>query len=335
MKNGVGLSFGHGKSAKSLNKKLALATIMALTLGFGSAAQASENFGLPKDVSKIQQKDFRIRHLRTQAPQKLVVNNDVKTTSSGGKISVLTGTPTGAAAPTPTLDDMQSKAPTVLPTLGQYTLTELTGSMAVPDGAQVIGFNGKRYYFTPAETTVEKANMLSYLAGSMAAAYTTTGASSTNYLFTDGTNYWTIDTTKLPTSSYTLTAAETPAHWGIDINGTTYDLQMRDQGTGDQSLYFKWDTTSGRKLTPDGATSESNDLVVKANGGTGDSATYYKWVQSNGNWQLTTEGADSEHYNFIGKHDATSLNRVSTGTGQDVTGDFFGKSISSSSSYES
>ena len=67
-------------------------------LGFGSAAQASENFGLPKDVSKIQQKDFRIRHLRTQAPQKLVVNNDVKTTSSSGKINVrgsVTGSSTG------------------------------------------------------------------------------------------------------------------------------------------------------------------------------------------------------------------------------------------------
>ena len=113
--------------------------------------------------------------------------------------AVNSGVANAATTLSPTLDDLQSKASTVLPTLGKYTLTELTGTATAPTGTQEIGFNGKRYYFTPAETTPEKANMLSYLAGSMAVAYKT--GTDSNYLFKVGSTYYTIDTTKLPKSA--------------------------------------------------------------------------------------------------------------------------------------
>ena len=163
--------------------------------------------------------------------------------SRSGRSLSMTGTPTGAAAPTPTLDKMKSKASAVLPTLGKYTLTELTGTAKAPAGTQEIGFNGKRYYFTPAETTAEKANMLSYLAGSMAVAYKT--GTDSNYLFTDGTNYYTIDTEKLPTSVYTLT------------EGTSADYDIK---SGDDYYKFNFKTNESDIATYTAGTSSKYDF---------------------------------------------------------------------------
>ena len=170
-------------------------------------------------------------------------NSDFRISSN--RISTLTPTERGiatgfAAELKPTIDDLHAKASTVLPTLGKYTLTELTDSATAPDGTVEIGFNGKRYYYTPNETTTEKANMLSYLAGSMAVAYTTTGATSTNYLFTDGTNYYTIDTTKLPTSVYTVTTEGASA--------SSYDIKTTD---GTNSNYYNFDLNNN-KITNNG-----------------------------------------------------------------------------------
>ena len=166
------------------------------------------------------------------------LNNEIATVVSLPR-NDMRGTVTGFAAPTPTLDEMQSNASDVLPTLGKYTLTGLTGTEKAPTGTQEIGFNGKRYYFTPAETTTEKANMLSYLAGSMAVAYTTTGASSTNYLFKAGSTYYTIDTTKLPTSGYAWDTAGRLVNL-TDGTSSNYDfsvIQSDSEGSTTTNYY--------------------------------------------------------------------------------------------------
>ena len=190
---------------------------------------------------------------------------------------------------TGTMDELRSKASTVMPTLGHYSLTTEKGT-----NTRSIVINGTTYYYTPSEDSQEKLNMLDYLAGSSTVALQT--GSSTNYVFNVGSTYYTFDTTKLPQSAYTLTEKATPEHWGMTLptwNETTqqyedktYDLVLRDQGTGTESFYYKWDTSgTDRKLTMDGATSGDNVLVAK--------------------------------------HNASSHERITSGSGGDVTDDFF------------
>ncbi|MBP5352982.1 MAG: hypothetical protein J6Y91_04380, partial [Alphaproteobacteria bacterium] len=113
-----------------------------------------------------------------------------------------------AAAPKPTLDDLQSKTEekiSILGTyLGTYALTELGSSETAPAGTTAISFNGKRYYYTtPTTLDADKTNMLKYLSGSTAVAMTSTGATAANSVFSiSGTNY-TFDKTKLPVSVWT------------------------------------------------------------------------------------------------------------------------------------
>ena len=155
------------------------------------------------------------------------------------------GITTGGAAPTPTLDDLQSKASTVMPTLsGKYDLATEEG-----ENTRSIVINGTTYYYTPNEDSQDKLNMLDYLAGSSSvpdALIVDTSATTEHYLFKAGETYYTFDTTKLPVSSYTGTTysdfafKNNPSDVATFENGASgnYDVKVSFDNNSDHTKYY-------------------------------------------------------------------------------------------------
>ena len=151
----------------------------------------------------------------------------------------------------PVLDYMKAHAPSYLEgEHAQYTLDTAQG-----ENTHYILIDGTKYYYTPAESSSEKNNYLTYLAGT---ALTTAGASSDNYVFTDGTNYYTFDTSNLPSSAYTLTTE------GADAEN--YDISTTD---GDTTTYYKFDINNENVTA---GTEDDYDFSVDLPNGT----KYYK-----------------------------------------------------------
>ena len=155
------------------------------------------------------------------------------------------GITTGGAAPTPTLDDLQSNASTVMPTLsGKYDLATEEG-----ENTRSIVINGTTYYYTPNEDSQDKLNMLDYLAGSSSvpdALIVDTSATTEHYLFKAGETYYTFDTTKLPVSSYTGTTysdfafKNNPSDVATFENGASgnYDVKVSFDNNSDHTKYY-------------------------------------------------------------------------------------------------
>ncbi|MBO6281203.1 MAG: hypothetical protein J6N49_01590 [Alphaproteobacteria bacterium] len=227
-----------------------------------------------------------------------------------GAVGAVSVTNANAAVPTPTLNDMNTKAESFT-TTSHYTLTTTqdtnTNFLLLDNGSGTL----TQYWYTPAEDTAEKNNILNYLAG---VALTTEGADEEHYVFKQGTTYYKFDMSKpRPASSYTLTESASPAHWKIVIN-KNYDLVLKNRGTGNENIYYKW------SVNPDGTsrkfvkgTAGANDLIVKANAGSGNTNVYYKWTtDAKGNLSLTSTGASSSDYDFIAKYNS-AVGTVQTG----------------------
>ncbi len=132
-------------------------------------------------------------------------------------------TPAEALSVSPILDYMASHAPSYLESdHAKYTLTTDQG-----ENTHFILINGTKYYYTPAEQTAEQNNYLVFLTGT---ALTQTGATSENYVFTDGTNYYTFDTSNLPSSSYILTTE--------GANEDDYNIKIIK---GEDTTYYTFD----------------------------------------------------------------------------------------------
>lgn len=102
------------------------------------------------------------------------------------------GYSTGFAAPEPTLYRLQTEEVTYLGNTHHYAV-----STDSSQGTHYLYINGTKYYFTPNANDKTIVN----LANSGAAALI--AGTAEDYVYTDGTNYWKYDTTKLATSSYT------------------------------------------------------------------------------------------------------------------------------------
>jgi len=199
----------------AFSKALVYAAITGL-VSFGGYAYAEEinaydNLTSPAAVRKYVNTH---RYKKINKPNLVFNKSSLKTTASkGGEITGFAamqrhsealaeesqnfakgGSITGFAAPnTPTLDEMATKASSFTPSQ-QYELKTAKGS-----NTHFLILNGKQYWYTPNEGSADKNNILTYLAG---CALTTTGASESNYVFKQGTNYYTFDKTNLPTSGY-------------------------------------------------------------------------------------------------------------------------------------
>ena len=282
-------------------KALTVAALATLCLGFGvdsaDAQEADKNMSL---AGASVASDAAI-HNSEKAGLLHFVRNDIS------------GTPTGfaAEAPTPTLDDMNDKASSFT-TTSNYTLTtDSTGKtnfLLLDNGSGTL----TKYWYTPNEGTAEKNNILNYLTGVSLVETTDT----TNYVFTTGSKYYTFDMEKpRPTSAYTLTKADSGSFL-VNIDGTTYNVGVKDQGTGDQNLYFKWDNSgTNRKIT--NGTSSDKDFTAKVSAGTGDTNAYYKWTTVDGNLQLTA--GESSNYNLIAKYSTAGTTVTQTGNTVYVT----------------
>ena len=102
-----------------------------------------------------------------------------------------------AAVPTPTLDDMNTKAENFTSSQ-KYNLTTTqdtnTNFLLLDNGSGTL----TQYWYTPIEGTVEKNNILNYLAGVALAE-----SDSSDYVFTNGTKYYKFDMSKSrPVSGY-------------------------------------------------------------------------------------------------------------------------------------
>ena len=118
------------------------------------------------------------------------------------------------AALTSTLDKIKSESETYLSGTHHYTLS--TDSSA---GTNKIMIGGVTYYYTPQQNDTVIVN----LANTGGAALTTTGASASNYVFTDGTNYYTYDTSKLATSGIKISTTSTGAAGEQTVTQTKAD----------------------------------------------------------------------------------------------------------------
>ncbi|MEE6206993.1 MAG: hypothetical protein VZR95_02955, partial [Alphaproteobacteria bacterium] len=145
-----------------------------------------------------------------------------------------------AAAPKPTLDDMNTKAST-FSTTSHYDLATTQGTnthfLLLDNGSGVL----TQYWYTPAEDTAEKNNILNYLAG---VALTTEGADEEHYVFKQGTTYYKFDMSKpRPASIYEYTG-DTVDTFAFKNNST--DIATFTDGTSsnyDVAVKLNKDTT--------------------------------------------------------------------------------------------
>ena len=134
---------------------------------------------------------------------------------------------TGAAAPTPTLDGMQTEAANnAVPNAKTYFNIEspyvLTAGSSTATTDTNISYNGQIYHYTtPTNLDSVKAAMLNYLSGSTSVALTSTGATAANSVFSIGGVNYTFATGNLPESVYTISEVQSTGTWNW-TDGTKY-----------------------------------------------------------------------------------------------------------------
>ena len=254
-----------------------------------------------------------MRHLRKTS------NTNNKNAGFIGLAREKTRTITGyAASITPTIDDMSTRSQTFTPT-GHYELTTTPGS-----NTHFIVINGTKYYYTPSEGTVEKNSILAYLAGT---TLTTTGASSSNYVFKQGSTYYTFDTSKLPSSVYSLSEVSSTDPYNFVADGKYYHIDF----PGRTNLYTT--VSDAEPATVTGKTKGS--LTVKLPNNENRTVWYQydtdKKTSDRINDSIASDGSNVQGKVFAGisgSLDGSAIYNSQDKSTVDIAADFIGNSIS-------
>ena len=136
---------------------------------------------------------------------------------------------TACAIPILRLLSIKAEETEYLESVHQYTLSN--------SGTQKIIINGTTYYFTPQEGDTNIVN----LANTGSAAIVE--GSSTDYVFTDGTNYWKYDTSQLASSGYSWKSTGANTNIPVTVDGNKYytNINQTKYDNGSKNLTYTWD----------------------------------------------------------------------------------------------
>ncbi|MBR3676291.1 MAG: hypothetical protein IKN71_04065, partial [Alphaproteobacteria bacterium] len=234
---------------------------------------------------------------------------------------------------TSTLDTIRAESITYLQgTHGQYTLSTNKGS-----NTNSVMIGGTTYYYTPGSSDTAIVNLAN--TGGAALTKITNYQSGDDYVFTDGTNYYTYDISGVSTSTDKL------AKSGIKINDVTTSNQYvlaTEQGTltnsvtlGGNTYYYtpeSGDTAisslaanNGALLTTTGATADN--YVFKIDGET---PTYYTYDKTKLVAQTQADGTSQKYYDITHETPAGYTEGGTAVPGVDALKYYTGKSISAS-----
>ena len=200
---------------------------------------------------------------------------------------------------TPTINDVRTDAITYLSgTHNQYSLVASSATEALSAGQVRVVINGNYYKFTPNESTSEMNTALAGLAAIGSKALT--AGTSSNYVLYDGATYWTYDTSKLPTSVYSI------------AEGTSSDYSFKD-GAGNY-----WKVT----LNTNNMTSDSTKVTWQKVNSSGTNTVEVTYTNPN-------YGTQTEYYRYTLQGASNVRN---TNLTDSVTGGAYVGQISSNSS---
>ena len=317
-------------SKKNLTKKIMATAFavagLALTGGYAQASDYDNPTGIMKTINSATKHKTGLQYKKV-APRRLYVNRtpNFKNTSGGAL--------TGFAAPTtPTIDYLNSKVPefTSNHTGTPYNLTEIKGSHT-----HSVILNGTTYYYTPSESSQENNSILTYLVG--ANKLTTEGATSSNSVFTDGTNNYIFDKNNLPQSVFSYGSGNEDNYNvayndGITIVYKTVDLKPADMKTATSANNgaLTWSEGKGGATWSDTTTFPKISDIIYPDYGYG---TLTDNVTGAIRYKLSGNGDSTERYYNFSFTPNGSANYQETDLANNVTGGYF-YGLTSSNAYD-